>query len=224
MQEGILVENLKKEYQTGAYTVSALNGISFELPAGRFITLMGPSGSGKSTLMHILAGIDRSDSGLVKVFGQELSTLDEKGITEYRRNTIGIIFQFFNLLPYLDATENVSLPLYLSGMGKKQAHERARIALESVELKERMTHKPNELSGGEQQRVAIARAIVSRPKFLLADEPTGNLDTRNSEKIMELLLKLQSSLQLTFLMVTHDSGIGKMGEIQLKMKDGILDK
>jgi putative ABC transport system ATP-binding protein/lipoprotein-releasing system ATP-binding protein len=222
-QDGILVENLQKQYKTGTHVVYALRNLSFSLPAGKFITLMGPSGSGKSTLMHILAGIDRADSGKIHVLGEDISKLNEKEITNYRRYTVGIIFQFFNLLPYLDAIENVSLPLYLSGMGKKEAHQKAKLALESVELKERTQHKPSELSGGEQQRVAIARAIVANPKFLLADEPTGNLDTENSKKIMELLLKLQSSLKFTFLMVTHDPNIGKLGEIQLKMKDGSLE-
>jgi ABC-type lipoprotein export system ATPase subunit len=184
---------------------------------------MGPSGSGKSTLMHILAGIDRPDSGKVFVFENTLHNMNEKNITAYRRKTIGIIFQFFNLLPYLDAVENVSLPLYLGGMNKKQAHEKAKKALSSVELTHRFTHKPTELSGGEQQRVAIARAIVGEPRFILADEPTGNLDTKNSDKVMELLLKLQKQMGLTFLMVTHDLGIGKLGEIQMKMKDGGLD-
>jgi putative ABC transport system ATP-binding protein/lipoprotein-releasing system ATP-binding protein len=218
----IIASGLKKSYKTGNTVLAVLKGIDFRLPENSFITLMGPSGSGKSSLMHILSGIDRADEGSLSILGTEISQMSEKEISIYRRNHIAIIFQFFNLLPYLNAIENVSLPLYLNGMGKKQAHELAAQALEMVDLKERFLHKPSELSGGEQQRVAIARAIAPKPKLILADEPTGNLDSENSEKIMSLLLDLKKREKFTIFMVTHDPQIGNSGEIRLKMKDGKL--
>jgi lipoprotein-releasing system ATP-binding protein len=183
---------------------------------------MGPSGSGKSTLMHILSGIDKPEEGSIFVGDEEVSAYSEAKITDYRRTKIGIIFQFFNLMPYLSSVENVSLPLYLAGKGKKEAHELARESLSLVGLSERFTHKPYELSGGEQQRVAIARSIANRPEIIFADEPTGNLDTENSNRIMELLIHLQKERGFTIVMVTHNIDIGAMGDIQLKMKDGRL--
>ena len=186
------------------------------------MTLMGPSGSGKSTLMHILSGIDKPEEGSIFVGEEEVSAYSESEITEYRRSKIGIIFQFFNLMPYLSSVENVSLPLYLAGKGKKEAHELAKDSLRLVGLSERLTHKPYELSGGEQQRVAIARAITNRPEIIFADEPTGNLDTENSNRIMELLISLQKERGFTIVMVTHNAEIGAMGDVKLKMKDGKL--
>lgn len=218
----ILAKGIKKSYSTGDSVLPVLQGVDFQIPKESFVTLMGPSGSGKSSLMHILAGIDRADSGSISVFGTEISQMNEKEITIYRKKTISIIFQFFNLLPYLNAIENVSLPLYLNGIGKREAHKEATRALELVGLEKRLYHKPSELSGGEQQRVAIARAIAPRPKLILADEPTGNLDSENSEKIIELLTNLKKVEKFTIFMVTHDPGIGGRGEIQFKMKDGKL--
>jgi putative ABC transport system ATP-binding protein len=183
---------------------------------------MGPSGSGKSTLMHILAGIDKPEEGSVHWGEEEVSAFNEEKITAYRRSKIGIIFQFFNLMPYLSSVENVSLPLYLAGMGKTKAHLLAEESLDLVGLSNRLKHKPYELSGGEQQRVAIARAIVNKPEIIFADEPTGNLDTENSNRIIELSKTLQKKRGFTILMVTHNSEIGAMGDVQLKMKDGIL--
>lgn len=218
----IKIQNLKKSYQFGKSKIDVLKGINAELPLGKLVTLMGPSGSGKSTLMHILSGIDKPEEGSVFLGEEEISAYSEEKITQYRRSKIGIIFQFFNLMPYLSSVENVSLPLYLAGKGKKEAYVLAKESLHLVGLSNRLTHKPYELSGGEQQRVAIARAIANKPEIIFADEPTGNLDTENSNRIMELLISLQKESGFTIIMVTHNAEIGAMGDIQLKMQDGIL--
>ena len=218
----IIITDLQKNYGRGNSTIKVLRGINLVIPQNQFVTLMGASGSGKSTLLHILAGIDRPDFGDVNMFGKSLASMNEDDITKYRRESIGIIFQFFHLLPYLSALENVSLPLYLSGKGKKESHFKATEALESVGLKDRVYHKPSELSGGEQQRVAIARAIAPSPSLILADEPTGNLDSENATATLKLLLDLQKSKKLTLFMVTHDSAIGNMGTMKIRIKDGNL--
>ncbi|TGK21965.1 ABC transporter ATP-binding protein [Leptospira fluminis] len=215
----ILVRDLKKEYKTGKLITPVLNGIEVELP-NSFITLMGPSGSGKSTFLNILSGIDTADSGEVWVNGKELTSLSESELTEYRRSDTGIIFQFFHLLPYLNAIENVAMPLYIAGMGRKRAREIAEESLLKVGLAERKTHKPDELSGGEQQRVAIARALCKKPRIVLADEPTGNLDTLHAGKVLDLLLELQEKEKFSLIVVTHDREIGAKGKIKLKMRDG----
>lgn len=219
----IRIQDLRKAYGSGTSSIQVLKGIELTIPENQFVTLMGPSGSGKSTLLHILAGIDRPDSGDIELFGHSLAQMNESEITTYRRSVIGVIFQFFNLLPYLTAIENVSVPLYLSGKGRKESHRRAEEVLESVGLKERLGHKPSELSGGEQQRVAIARALAPKPRLVLADEPTGNLDSENAHAIMNLLLELQKSNLLTLFMVTHDPEIGRLGNIRIRMKDGSLE-
>lgn len=221
----IRIQNLEKNYRIGNSSVTALKNINLEVSNSQFVTLMGPSGSGKSSLLNILASIDKPDNGLVEVFDYNLNNLSQKELDKYRRSTVGIIFQFFNLLPYLSALENVSLPLYLSGISTNQAHLRASESLEMVGLKDRMQHKPTELSGGEQQRVAIARSIVHNPKLLLADEPTGNLDTDTSHKIMEILLKLRKEKSFTLWIVTHNPEIGRLGDLQIHLKDGkMLDE
>jgi len=219
----IKLRGLEKTYGEGSSSIHVLKGITLDIPHNQFVTLMGPSGSGKSTLLHILAGIDRPDKGDVELFGHSLASMDENALTIYRRNIIGIIFQFFNLLPYLSALENVSLPLYLAGKGKKESHEKAIEALESVGLQDRISHRPSELSGGEQQRVAIARSISNSPSLILADEPTGNLDSANAKIVLELLMKLQREKKITIFMVTHDILIGSMGTLRIKMKDGNLE-
>jgi len=219
----IKLRGLEKTYGEGTSSIHVLKGITLDIPHNQFVTLMGPSGSGKSTLLHILAGIDRPDMGDVELFGHSLASMDETDLTIYRRNIIGIIFQFFNLLPYLSALENVSLPLYLAGKGKKESHKKAIEALESVGLQDRINHRPSELSGGEQQRVAIARSISNSPSLILADEPTGNLDSANAKIVLELLMKLQKEKKMTIFMVTHDTLIGSMGTLRIKMKDGNLE-
>lgn len=222
LMKEIIITDLQKNYGIGNSAIKVLRGINLVVPQNQFVTLMGASGSGKSTLLHILAGIDRPDFGDVNMFGKSLASMNEDQITKYRRESIGIIFQFFHLLPYLSALENVSLPLYLSGKGKKESHFKATEALESVGLRDRVSHKPSELSGGEQQRVAIARAIAPSPSLILADEPTGNLDSENAAATLKLLLDLQKSKKLTLFMVTHDSAIGNMGTMKIRMKDGSL--
>lgn len=219
----IRITNLQKIYGKGNSSIQVLKGINLVIPKNQFVTLMGASGSGKSTLLHILAGIDRPDFGDIEIFGKSLASMNESEITRYRRESIGIIFQFFHLLPYLSALENVALPLYLSGEGKKKSHWKAMEALEAVGLRDRVSHKPSELSGGEQQRVAIARAIAPSPSLILADEPTGNLDSANAAATLKLLLDLQKLKKLTVFMVTHDNSIGSLGTMRIRMKDGNLE-
>ncbi|PJZ54597.1 ABC transporter ATP-binding protein [Leptospira adleri] len=218
----IRVSRLEKSYQSGKLRTPVLKGVDLDIPSESVITLMGPSGSGKSTFLNILSGIDTPDSGEIIVNGHSLHTMNEKQLTKYRREETGIIFQFFHLLPYLNALENVAVPLYISGTGKKEAQEKAKEALVKVGLETRMSHKPDELSGGEQQRVAIARAVCKNPSLILADEPTGNLDTKNAEKVIQLLTDLQKKLKFTLLIVTHDQHLGSLGEYRLRMADGVL--
>ncbi|MDV6236526.1 ABC transporter ATP-binding protein [Leptospira ellisii] len=218
----IRISALHKSYQSGKLLTPVLKGLDLDIPSDSLVTLMGPSGSGKSTFLNILSGIDFPDSGEVNVNGYELHKLDEAELTSYRRAETGIIFQFFHLLPYLDALENVAVPLYISGLGKKEARQKAEEALEQVGLAERRFHKPDELSGGEQQRVAIARAVCKRPSLILADEPTGNLDTKNAEKVIRLLIDLQKRNRFTLFIVTHDPNLGALGEHRLNMADGVL--
>lgn len=218
----IRVSRLEKSYQSGKLRTPVLKGVNLDIPSESVITLMGPSGSGKSTFLNILSGIDTPDSGEIIVNGHSLHAMNEKELTRYRREETGIIFQFFHLLPYLNALENVAVPLYISGTGKKEAQEKAKEALVKVGLETRMSHKPDELSGGEQQRVAIARAVCKNPSLILADEPTGNLDTKNAEKVIQLLTDLQKKQKFTLLIVTHDQNLGSLGEYRLRMADGVL--
>src|SRR5262245_43475175 len=174
------VRDVSRLYHRGVDLVHALEHVSLRVPAGRFVALMGPSGSGKSTLLHLVAGLDRPDGGEVVVFGQPLSELDEDGLAAWRARHVGLIFQFYNLLPVLTAVENVELPLLLTSLGRGERHDRALVALRAVGLPHRASHRPQQLSGGEQQRVAIARAIVTDPDLLVADEPTGDLDAKSA--------------------------------------------
>ncbi|RHX77728.1 ABC transporter ATP-binding protein [Leptospira yasudae] len=218
----IKIANLRKSYQSGKLKTEVLKGLELDIPSSSVITLMGPSGSGKSTFLNILSGIDTPDQGEVIVNGKSLHSMNERELTRYRREDTGIIFQFFHLLPYLNALENVAVPLYISGIGKVQARKTAEEALAKVGLTDRKLHKPDELSGGEQQRVAIARAVCKNPSLILADEPTGNLDTKNAENVIRLLVDLQKQNGFTLFIVTHDQKLGSLGEYRLKMADGIL--
>jgi putative ABC transport system ATP-binding protein len=200
----IVIKDVSRDYQRGADRVSALQGVSLEVPAGRFVALMGPSGSGKSTLLNILAGLDRPTQGSVRVADTELCALSDEALAAFRARHVGFVFQFFNLIPVLDALHNVELPLLLLPMPKAERLERARTALAVVGLEERADHRPNELSGGEQQRVAIARAIVVDPALIVADEPTGDLDAHNAHETLSLLREMRSSFGTTVVMVTHD--------------------
>lgn len=216
----IKLENINKEYRMGEEIVHAVSGVSLEIKEGEFVALVGPSGSGKSTMMHIIGGLDTPTSGRVIVDGQNLSSASDKELSRYRNEKIGFIFQAFNLHPTYTATENVALPLIFSGIGQSNRMKMAAEALDIVGLAERASHRPNQLSGGERQRVSIARALVTQPKILLADEPTGNLDSKNGKHVMELLSQLNKEKGITLIIVTHDMEIAKEAGRIIKMRDG----
>jgi putative ABC transport system ATP-binding protein len=213
---------LTRSYGEGSTTVEALRGVDLEVRAGELVAVMGPSGSGKSTLMHLLAGLDKPTSGSVTIAGTELSGLDDGALTRLRREHIGFIFQFFNLLPMLSAEENVVLPLSIAG--EKPDESWVAELLSTVGLAQRREHRPSELSGGEQQRVAIARALVTRPTILLADEPTGNLDSRTGREILELMRGSVDAYGQTTIMVTHDPRAASIADRILFIADGRLVK
>jgi ABC-type lipoprotein export system ATPase subunit len=191
----------------GAATIAAVDGVSLEIAAGEFVALLGASGSGKSTLLNLIAGLDRPTSGSILVFGRELSSMTSLELAQYRRNTVGMVFQAFNLIPTMTIEENVELPMRFAEVDRSERRARAREALERVGLGARMTHRPSELSGGEQQRAAIARALVNRPTLLLADEPTGNLDSRTGAEVLTLVRDLNRSLNMTVILVTHERAL-----------------
>lgn len=197
-------EELRKIYRTGETEVHALRGVDLAIPAGEMLVLLGPSGSGKSTLLNIIGGLDRATSGRLFYGDTDLTALDDKALTRFRRAEVGFIFQFYNLMPVLNAFENVELPLLLTGLSRAERRARVEMTLALVGLADRMDHRPNELSGGQQQRVAIARAIVSDPLLLIADEPTGDLDRTSAAEILALLRRLNEELGKTIVMVTHD--------------------
>src|SRR5829696_7312192 len=209
---------LVRQYGEGETCVNALRGVDLEIATGRLTAVMGPSGSGKSTLMHILAGLDRPTAGSVMIAGQDITELSDNDLTLLRREHIGFIFQFFNLLPMLTAAENVVLPLSLAGV--KPDREWVRELTEKVGLTDRLGHRPSELSGGQQQRVAIARALVSRPTIMFADEPTGNLDSRTGGEILTLLRDMVTSFGQTTVMVTHDAHAAAIADRVLFLADG----
>lgn len=217
----IRLVDVVKEFN-GKRKVRALDGIHLHIERGEMVALVGPSGSGKSTLLNLIGTLDRPTSGEIYLDGQQLSTLSDDELTLLRRDKIGFIFQFFNLLPSLTCLENVALPLHLRGWKKSQARERAEELLGLVGLKHRLEHLPDELSGGERQRVAIARALSVYPPILLADEPTGNLDTKTGAEILELIRDLHARLGATVLMVTHDPGVAASCERTITLRDGRL--
>jgi putative ABC transport system ATP-binding protein len=210
--------DLHRRYGEGEAAVDALDGVSVAFEPGRFAAIMGPSGSGKSTLMHCLAGLDRPTAGEVIIDGQELSALDDKRLTELRRDRIGFIFQAFNLLPVLSAEENILLPLSIAGRKPDPAWYEQLI--DTIGLRPRLTHRPSELSGGQQQRVAVARALVSRPAVVFADEPTGNLDSRSSSEVLDLLRMSVDQLGQTVIMVTHDAFAAEVADRLVVLGDG----
>ena len=214
---------LARRYKMGDTFVDALRGVDLELARGEFVALVGPSGSGKSTVLNLIGGLDRPTSGEVWIDDTELSGSDEKTLTRHRRRQVGFVFQSFNLLPRLTAEENVALPLMFSGVPEKERRARARELLERVGLSARLAHRPTQLSGGEQQRVAIARALVGQPIILLADEPTGNLDTTTGVEIMRLLKKLNQEHGLTLLVVTHDPEVAAFADRVVRLRDGQVD-
>ncbi len=214
----VTATDVYRTYGKGDAAVEALRGVSLEIPQGQFAAVMGPSGSGKSTLMHILAGLDLPTSGTVVIAGQEIGHLSDKGLTQLRRDHIGFIFQFFNLLPMLTAEENIFLPLRLAG--EKVDGTWANEIIDKVGLGDRRKHRPAELSGGQQQRVAIARALASRPTVMFADEPTGNLDSHTSAEILTLLREMVTTYGQTTVMVTHDATAASMADRLLFLADG----
>ena len=216
------VEDLRRDYRMGTESVHALDGISFEVDVGTFVSVMGPSGSGKSTLLHLVGGLDRPTGGKVVLDGRNLAALDDETLTTLRRRELGFIFQFFNLLPTLSAWENVALPLLLDGKKLPDTKPRAVGLLERVGLGGRVDHRPSQLSGGEMQRVAIARALVADPVLLLADEPTGNLDSRSGEQVLDLLRSTVTEDGKTLVMVTHDHDAASTGDRILTLIDGKL--
>lgn len=213
-------QDLTKRYQMGALTVDALRGVDFALPKGQFTAVMGPSGSGKSTLMHLLGGLDTADSGEITLDGQRYTGLSDDALAVLRRTKIGFIFQFFNLVPTLTAAENVALPLLIDGKRLDAHQDRIAEMLRLVGLPDRMHHKPSQLSGGQQQRVAIARALVTAPALVLADEPTGNLDSQSGKDILAMLRRACDESGQTILMVTHDVGAASYADRVVYLKDG----
>jgi putative ABC transport system ATP-binding protein len=200
----ISAEKASRQYKLGDTLIHAVNEVSLEVRAGEFLALLGSSGSGKSTLLNLLAGLDRPTSGAIHVEGRDLAALDAKELARYRRDTVGMVFQSFNLLPRMTLEENVELPLRLAEIDRAERSARVAEALERVRLGPRREHRPSELSGGEQQRGALARALVNRPRILFADEPTGNLDSATGEQILLLLQEIQRTLGMTIIMVTHE--------------------
>ena len=200
----VSLRGVLKEYQRADYSVRALDYITLDIPVGEFFCLMGPSGSGKSTLLHLVAGIDRPTDGTVEVLGSAIGEMDDRSLARWRSQNIGYIFQSFNLVPVMTAAENVELPLLLTHLSKKERRERARSALEIVGLGDRLGHRPQQLSGGQEQRVAIARALVTDPSIILADEPTGELDAESATDVLTILKTLNANHDKTIIMVTHD--------------------
>jgi putative ABC transport system ATP-binding protein len=218
----VVAKDVTRRYGQGDAVVDALKGVSAEFPRGQFSAIMGPSGSGKSTFMHILAGLDQPTSGSVRIDGTEIIGLDDKDLTRLRRDKVGFIFQFFNLLPMLTAKENIELPLSIAG--RKADPEWERSLLDAVGLANRASHRPAELSGGQQQRVAIARALLSRPAVVFADEPTGNLDSKTSSDIMTLLRHAADEFGQTIVMVTHDPRAAATADRVLFLTDGLITR
>jgi putative ABC transport system ATP-binding protein len=215
---------VKKNYLMGKVPVPALRGVSFEVEKGEFLTIFGPSGSGKSTLLHLLGGLDRPDAGRITIDGSDILQLSDNRLAELRLTRIGFVFQFFNLLPRLTALRNVELPLAIAGISERETVERAREMLRFVGLETRGGHRPHELSGGEQQRVAVARALINEPKIVLADEPTGNLDTKTGWEIIQLMKKLNDDKDQTFIVVTHDPRIADEADRTIHLRDGLIEE
>ncbi|MGH9346050.1 MAG: ABC transporter ATP-binding protein [Vicinamibacterales bacterium] len=216
------LQNVRKVYKRDTQDIVVLDGINLQVPDGEFVALMGPSGSGKTTLLNLIAGIDRPTSGTVVVGGTDVTTLSDGQLAKWRSRSVGFIFQFYNLIPVLTALENVELPLLLTKLSKPQRRERALTALKVVGLADRAKHYPRQLSGGQEQRVAIARAIVTDPSVLVADEPTGDLDAKSAEDILNLLATLNGEFKKTIVMVTHDPRASSRAHVERHLDKGVL--
>ena len=219
----IELKNIQRDFQVGDQTVHALSDINLTISAGEYISIMGPSGSGKSTLLNVIGLLDKPSSGLYTLDNQEITSLSDDEQASVRQNQIGFIFQFFQLLPRLSAQENVELPMVLAGIKPEERSQRARDSLKALNILDRAEHRPDQLSGGQQQRVAIARATVMKPKVILADEPTGNLDRHSSSEVVAILEELNSQ-GLALIIVTHDPEIGKRAARKIRMVDGAIDE
>ena len=218
----VTIRNLTKLYRQGEIDVTALNNVSLDIAAAEFLALMGPSGSGKSTLLHIIAGVDRPTSGECRVQDVDVTRLNESQLADWRNQNVGFIFQTFNLIPVLTAAENVELPLLLTQLNRSQRRQQVATALELVGLSDRAHHLPRQLSGGQEQRVAIARALVTDPKLIVADEPTGNLDSHSAQEVLGVLQSLRQDAGKTIIMVTHDPKAAAFGTRQIHLEKGEL--
>ena len=218
----IVIKDLIRVYKTGKSEVIALRGLNLTVGRGKIVTIMGPSGCGKTTLLNLLGGLDRPTAGSITVEGRNIVHYSEAELMKHRREMVGFVFQFFNLVPTLTAQENIELPLRLSGVPGSEMKSRVAELLQLVNLEERKTHKPDELSGGEQQRVAIAVALANRPKILLADEPTGELDTKTGHEVLEIFKRLNRKQNITEIIVTHDQRITNVADVVLKISDGLI--
>ncbi|HVO65489.1 MAG TPA: ABC transporter ATP-binding protein [Syntrophales bacterium] len=216
------ISKVNKSYRRDHYVLKVLNDITFNIAEGQFLALMGPSGSGKTTLLNLIAGIDKTDSGTIRVAGVDISSLSETELAGWRAAHVGFIFQFYNLIPVLTAVENVELPLHLTGLSRRERLEHSEMALSVVNLADRKDHYPGQLSGGEQQRVAIARAVVTDPTILVADEPTGDLDKVSAEDVLNLMEYLNERFGKTIIMVTHDPRAAKRAKIIRHLEKGFL--
>ena len=216
----VSIRALTKIYRQGEINVTALNQVSLDIAGGEFLTLMGPSGSGKSTLLHIIAGIDRPTSGECRVQDIDLTKLNESDLADWRNQNVGFVFQTFNLIPVLSAFENVELPLLLTRLSGKERRKQVRTALELVGLADRERHLPRQLSGGQEQRVAIARALVTDPSLIVADEPTGNLDSQSAQEVLQILQSLSRTIGKTVIMVTHDPKAAAFGSREVHLEKG----
>src|SRR4051794_8434256 len=216
----ISLRNVTREYRTGERTVHALGGVSLEIARREFVAVRGPSGCGKSTLIHLLAGLDKPTAGEIQVDGLALHTADDAALTQFRRRQVGLVFQFFNLMPTMNVLENVSLPLLLQGVAPAESERRADEMVELVGLRPRAQHFVHQLSGGEQQRTAIARALIHGPSLVIADEPTGNLDSHAASSVMELLAKIGGEARTTLIVVTHSDEVARGASRRIDMRDG----
>ncbi len=216
------VQNVYKSYQRDSIEIPVLEDITFSVPDGEFLALMGPSGSGKTTLLNLIAGIDRPTNGSIRVAGDEVNRLNETLLAKWRARHVGMVFQFYNLIPVLTAFENVELPLLLTGFSKRERKERVETALRVVDLLDRKDHYPKQLSGGQQQRTAIARAVITDPTILVADEPTGDLDRKSAQEVLNLMEQLNKEFNKTIIMVTHDPHAAERAHIVRQLDKGVL--